>query len=137
MSDYNEQLHSYRARLIETEQESQGEYDKTVLALSGGAFGISFAFIDAFVEPGPVQAGWLMAAWVAWGISITSVLFSFYFSTLALRKTVEQLDRDSKSLYTTSPGGFYTLIVKWLNAVGGALFLVGAACLIRFVHLNI
>ena len=140
--DIRKQLLAYRTELIGAEQKAQEEYDKTVFALSGGAFGISFAFADSFLTGAPIQPGWLLSAWIAWGISITSVLFSFFFSNKALRKTVEQVDRavsnnDLDSIYGETPGGRYTGITSFLNIVGGLLFLLGAILLVVFVYHNL
>jgi hypothetical protein len=41
----NEDLEKYRDYLIEAERQTQRDYDKTVVALSGGALGLSFVFI--------------------------------------------------------------------------------------------
>ena len=60
-------LAAYRNVLIALETKSQTEYDRLVVALSGGALGISFAFVERFVGDDPPLALWtLMAAWVAW-----------------------------------------------------------------------
>jgi len=40
-----ESLQEYRTHLVAAEQKAQEDYDKTVISLSGGALGISFAFI--------------------------------------------------------------------------------------------
>ena len=45
----NNALQKYRDFLIAAEQKSQEDYDKTVIALSGGALGISFAFATDIV----------------------------------------------------------------------------------------
>jgi hypothetical protein len=130
--EYKAQLLEYRRLLIQAEQKAQETYDKTVLALSGGAFGISFAFVENFVSS-PQRAGWLLGAWVVWGLSITAVLFSFYFSTKALRKSVIQVDDGE---VPRSPGGRYSGITSVLNALGGVFFFVGALLLVIFVALN-
>lgn len=132
---YEKRLLEYRAQLILAEQKAQEQYDKTVLALSGGAFGISFAFVENFVGQNPQSTTWLLAAWVAWGISIASVLGSFYFSNRAMRKTIDQVDRSS--IESEPLGGVYSSVTAVLNAVGGLLFLVGALMLVWFVAQNL
>ena len=65
----------YRDVLTALETKSQTEYDRLVVALSGGALGISFAFVERFVGDDPPLALWaLMAAWVAWVCSLALVL---------------------------------------------------------------
>jgi len=131
----NQQLREYRSFLISAEQKAQEQYDKTILTLSGGAFGISFAFIDKVIGTPPTATIWLLAAWTFWGISITSILFSFYFSNKALRRTIEQVDE--KTVYEDTPGEHYSGITEFLNACGGISFFVGVVLLIAFVHKNI
>ncbi|WP_134984071.1 hypothetical protein [Xanthomonas axonopodis] len=51
----------YRQWLVVAEQKAQEDYDKTVLTLSGGALGISFAFVKDIVGQNPIQnSSWLL-----------------------------------------------------------------------------
>jgi len=126
----------YRRMLETLKQESQRLYDKAVLSLSGGALGISFAFVSNIVGDSPVVLpGWLLTAWVLWGLSVTSVLFSFYFSNLALRKAIHQVDNGT--IQNELPGGLYDRVTAVLNAAGGLLFLFGVISIIIFVSGNI
>lgn len=125
----------YRSQLLSLEQKSQESYDKTVLALSTGAFGITFAFVSNFLDQQVIiNQGLLTAAWVAWAISATAVLFSYYFSVLALRRAVKQLD--SQTIFRERPGGVFHVFTMALNAIGGLLFVTGLGLIIAFVHLN-
>ena len=121
--------------MIAAEQQAQEQYDKTILTLSGGAFGISFAFVDKVAGANPILTGWLLGAWLFWGLSITAILFSFFFANKALRKTIEQVDEES--LYEETPGGHYTWVTFTLNALGGAFFFLGVVALVVFVYHNI
>ena len=97
-----------------------------VVALSGGALGISFAFVERFVGDDPPLALWaLMAAWVAWVCSLALVLGSHFFSTQALRKAVTQVDE--KKINTERVGGNYDRVLVWLNAIGGITFILGTS----------
>ena len=61
-------LADYRQHLVLAAQKAQDDYDKTLLSLSGGALGVSFAFVDKFVKAGVVQNPRLLIfAWVCWG----------------------------------------------------------------------
>ena len=126
----------YRTLLIETEQKSQEDYDKTVLTLSGGALAVSFAFVKDIVGKNPVQRpNWLLAAWICWGVSVCCVLFSFFFSQQALRKAIKQLDEGT--IYAVKrPGGWFEKVNITLNALGGILFLIGVICVTIFVYYN-
>jgi hypothetical protein len=131
----NQQLREYRSFLISAEQKAQEQYDKTILTLSGGAFGISFAFIDKVISNSPTATLWLLGAWSTWGLSITAILFSFYFSQKALRRTIEQVDEET--VFKNTPGEHYSGITRFLNASAGILFFVGVALLIVFVFHNL
>ena len=71
---------AYRDVLIALETKSQTEYDRLVVALSGGALGISFAFVERFVGDDPPLALWtLMVALGAWVCSLALMLGSRFF----------------------------------------------------------
>jgi hypothetical protein len=128
--------------LITSEQKAQEDFDKTVVSLSGGALGISFAFIKDIIGDHPINVKWaLIASWICWGISITSVLFSYFTSHLALRKSIRQFDEavkdgETEKIYTQRPGGIFSLITAILNALGGLLFFTGVALITIFVWYN-
>lgn len=131
-----EQIQAYRSQLMAAEQKMQEDFDKTVLTLSGGALGVSFAFITDVVGDGPlVQPSLLLGAWIAWGLSVTFVLASFYVSHLALRTAVAQTD--SERIHQEWPGGRYDKVTAALNAGGGLLFLLGVGLVVLFVSYNL
>ena len=132
----NEQLQEYRLLLIKAEQKAQEDFDKTVLSLSGGALGISFAFVKDIVGNKPLtNSGFLVASWIAWGISVTCVLTSFYCSQQALRRAIKQVDEGE--IYEQTPGGFLSKLTAGLNALGAVLFLVGVVLIVIFVSNNL
>ena len=132
----DKQLQEYRSFIIAAEQKAQEDFDKTVIALSGGALSISFVFVNDIIGDDPVSNSCaLLAAWIAWGISVTCVLISYYFSQRALRKTIQQID-DNK-IYDQSPGGIYSHITSILNAAGGVLFLIGVVFITIFAFFNL
>ena len=125
----------YRELLETLKQNSQESYDKTVLSLSAGALGVSFAFVKDIVGCWPAQTpGWLFAAWVFWGLSVTSVLFSFLCSQKALRKAIEQVD--AGEMYNKNLGGYLNTTTILLNHTAGLCFLFGVITMIIFVAHN-
>lgn len=132
MNDTDQEYRNFLETLV---RESQQSYDKTVLTLSGGALGISFAFVSDFLDKSKVIcSGWLLTAWISWGLSVTAVLFSFFFSIRALRKAIDQVDQ--KIIRKQHPGGFFDKITAVLNFAGGLLFLMGVISIIKFVIAN-
>jgi hypothetical protein len=72
-------LDGYREHLVQALQKAHEDFDKTVLTLSGGALVVSITFVKDIVGPGSViHKGLLMLSWFCWGISVTSVLISYY-----------------------------------------------------------
>ncbi|MCX6966983.1 MAG: hypothetical protein NTZ46_04250 [Verrucomicrobia bacterium] len=141
MSDENP-MAEYRGLLTKMEQESQADFDKTVLTLSGGALGLSFAFTkDVVGTENVIHTGFLLSAWIGWGLSSTVVLLSFFTSQLALRKAIRQLD-DGKLEQTDKermerPGGWYDWLTARLNLAGLCLFLFGLAMMLVFLCFNV
>lgn len=125
MDNIDEIKAQYRKDLTALEQRSQAEYDRIVVALSGGAMGITFAFVGRIIGDSPPQEVWaLVAAWALWVLSLTCVLWSHFASVRALRKTIEQVDNNTLDAETA--GGLHDAIVRWLNPAGGIAFVVGA-----------
>ncbi|MBK8401432.1 MAG: hypothetical protein IPL29_10390 [Propionivibrio sp.] len=126
----------YRKWLVAAEQKSQDDFDKTVLTLSGGALGISFAFLKDIVGPQTiVLSGFLLAAWLAWAFSTFSVLTSYYLSHLALRRAISQVD--DGTIFKKPPGGVFACLTAILNGTGAVLFLVGVCCITVFTVANL
>lgn len=126
----------YRGLLTRTEQESQADFDKGVLALSGGALGLSFAFTKDIVGTTNINhVCYLTAAWIAWALSSTVVLLSFFTSQLALRKAIKQLDAGVIGM--ERPGGWWDASTSTFNVVGLLLFLFGLAMMMFFLKHNL
>ena len=129
-------LAAYRQVLVTAEQAMQSEYDKGVMTLSGGALGVSFAFLKDIVGTKGLSHGLvLLAAWILWGISISFILASYFTSTKALRKAVE--DTDAKDIYLTLANSGWVTATKWLNALAGICFFAGIVCIVVFVAYNL
>ena len=59
----------YRRLLQELENKAQDQYDKTVILLSTGALGISFAFLKEIVKlETAVMIHFLIGAWICWAL---------------------------------------------------------------------
>ena len=56
--------------------------------------------------------------------SLTLLLLSHYFSTLAIRRTIHQVD--ARTIDFEHPGGWFDVAVLVLNPTGAALFIAGA-----------
>jgi len=132
----DDNLIKYRDHLVAAEQKAQEDFDKTILSLSGGALGVSFAFTKEILGKPPFKhPQFLFLAWVCWGLSVFVVLASYFASHLALRKAIKQVDGGLPK--GERVGGIYDLITANLNAFGAILFSVGVLLIIVFAHSNV
>lgn len=135
-NEFLDNLNSYRQSLYASEQAMQSEYDKGIMTLSGGALGISFAFLkDIAGTKGLHDGGLLLTAWVLWGLSISFILSSFFTSTKALRSAAEAVDL--KTIYLTLGKSGWAFATKVLNALAGLCFFGGIVFLVWFVSHNL
>ena len=129
-------LSEYRQHLVLAGQKSQEDYDKTLIALSGGALAISFAFLKDYIGSGPIEnICLLLLSWSSWGLSLIVVLASFYFSNLSIREAMKQVDE--RKIEHEKPGGAYSTVTTSLNLIGGLLFFLGVVFMICFASANL
>lgn len=125
----------YRQHLVLAEQKTQEDYDKSILSLSGGALGVSFAFIDKILQGREPEFLWMLTgAWILWGLSIAAVIFSFFCSRQALRKAIDQVDKGED---LQKPGGIMSAITERLNIISGVAFMVGIVLIAIFATRNL
>ena len=130
---------AHRSTLARLAEQSQSDYDKAVMTLSGGALGISFGYVKE-VAGNPPYAHWgiLLAAWSAWTVSVAACLFSLSISGVALRKEIDKIDDEllrpeADDGQRAKGGRAWDKATNLLNLAGGILFAVGAAAMIGFV----
>lgn len=128
-------MDEYRQHLVLAEQKAQEDYDKTLIYLSGGALGISFAFIDKLTAGPPFAWQWLLfLAWTSWVVSLVIMLASFLLSREALRCAIEEVDQNKVG---SRPGGIFTKWTEVFNRLGGICFLIGLVTIGIFVWINL
>ena len=74
--------------LCKAELEVSGRFDKSVLALSGGALALSLTFVKDFATK-PICTPLLGLAWICFAISIGFIMWSMITSQESLRKQRE------------------------------------------------
>jgi hypothetical protein len=130
-----------RTSLVNAELDQARSFDKYILTLAGGTFGLSIVFIEK-IAPHP-EAGtvWLLVtAWVTFGASILSTLISFLLSQLACSRQREILDlwyRKDGKLSEDEQKNPFAACTKWLNWTSMILFIGGVAFLAAFSALNL
>lgn len=133
-TEFEKQLESYREKLEIGANDNQREFDKAVIALSGGALGISIGLLkDVFGRATVSATGFLLAAWVFWAISLAATLYSFYFSAKAYREELKRLDDHITYLPKRNS---WTILTAFLNAASGILFILGIISIIVFLKFN-
>lgn len=125
-----------RRVLVDAEREAAQSFDKFMVTLSAGAFGLSITFVRELIEN--PQSLWLLrSAWMAFGLSLCAILASFLLSQSALRRQRAILDeidqgqedaRDKRNVPAT--------ITNLLNWTSIALFVCGTTALIAFAVVN-
>ncbi len=111
---------------------SQAQYDKTLVALSSSALGVSLVFVRNFLSSKHLVLLCLMElSWVLFALSLILILTSHYTSTIALKGAIKDLyipDAKVRKSYT---------VTKRLNLWSGIAFLIGIVFLVIFSIKNI
>lgn len=127
-------IESDRTHLVSALEASQHAYDKAILTLSGGALGMSLAFLEHVAGSPPfLSPDFLIYAWSAWAVSVLATLVSFYFSVRALRIAITQHDSDDDS----KQGGRWATATEFCNVLAGLAFVAGLAMFFAFAQDNI
>jgi hypothetical protein len=135
-ADDKKKLSEYRQHLVLAEQKAQDDYDKSIMSLSGGALGVSFAFIEKFVDRNHiVSVCMLQWSWIAWGLSLAAVIMSFWCSRRALRRAINEFDHNAPAQQT--PGGIMSHLTEIFNILSGILFVAGVILMAIFASENL
>jgi hypothetical protein len=130
------QSDDYLKALQDCEHHAIDQFDKYILALVSGAIGTSFAFLKDVVKVEVVrQKGWLIGAWIAWGITLTCSLSAFYVSHLAMRYAQEKYRKGVRRYDALA--GRYGKAVAIMNPTMGICFILGLVAMMVFVTINI
>jgi hypothetical protein len=130
------ELTDYRKTLVQLHQESQSSLDRTLIALSTGALGVSFAFVKQFLENRVPQKLWLLeGAWVFWILCTAAVLYSYAASARSARDALRSVDEGRA--YSQDFDGKFGIVVERLNTAAGILFVAGLIAMVVFAALNL
>ena len=129
-----------RKQLFKASLDQSKSFDRHILTLSAGAFGLSLLFIRQIVpEPARESLYLLICAWCAFAFSIFLTLLSFLFSQKACFRQMEILDKwleshgqpneRDKNVFASA-----TTMLNWLSVIA---FIAGAVMLIIFSASNL
>lgn len=123
--------------------DQDAKFDKWILTLAAGSFGLSFAFIDKIVVPLPSSShrGLLLAAWVCFTAVLVLELYSFIISSLTHSDMVREERKNIVLKYQGKAPEYKTRSVFLNNvAVCGyaalSIFVGGVICLFLFIAKN-
>jgi|SRR5215211_1294933 len=123
-----------RKTLVEAEGEASQSFDKALITLSAGAFGLSLAFIVQ-VAPEPRALWYLYVAWGGFILSLLSILFSFLASQQGFRRARDILD---KYLETgDEESNRWNAVTNSLNILSIVSFVLGVVSLAYFAVRNV
>lgn len=132
-----------RKSLVDAEREGSRLFDRAILTLAAGAFGLSLVFIRQIVpniKPGTLFM--LIFAWVGFSVSILSTLVSFLTSQFACSKQREILEaeyfnnhsnQDKKDKFKNK----HAIWTKGLNIFSIITFIIGVIFLAIFSIVNL
>ena len=127
-----------RKASLDAEYSDAEHYDKWLITLSSGGFGISIAFIR-YIAPHPTTTSkWFLAvAWVSLLLSIISTMASLQCSQSGFRRYRDILDQMKRGNAKSDHRNLPAKTAKILNWISLVLFSVGAAMLAIFSYVNL
>jgi hypothetical protein len=124
----------YREHLVDARQKAQGDFDKTMVLLAGGALALSLTFVHDIVGAHKPRAPWiLMIGWVALVLSLLAILASFCASRFALEQAIRAHDNACDRPHL----GCMVFVTEALNVLSGAFFMMGIVCVTVFACINV
>lgn len=123
----------YWQQLSKLYTESSTQFDKQLLYIASGAFGISFAFLKDIVKiTDSVCKCYLIAAWSAFSLVILFSIISHFTSMKAINRRMKYLQNEKED-----NSKVFNVITKTLNISMIILLAAGLIFLTVFVAINI
>jgi hypothetical protein len=127
-------------RRIQLDEDSK--FNRNIMFLSGGAFGISFAFIDRIIPfRGADYKFILLASWTAFAAAVVFSVIIHLASSFIHGAYYEDVKRNLSLLESNKPSdyrkhwySYWVMDTLYILALAG--FLAGISCLIVFVFMN-
>ena len=138
---YETYLFEERKSLLFAMLEQVKSFDRWVLTLSAGTFGLSLIFIGQVVpQPKSGTICYLITAWSFFALSILSTLSSFLLSNDSCYKQIQSINKlINREIDRTEelPLNVYGRITRRLNYGSMSTFLIGVIFIIIFAALNL
>jgi len=128
-------IREYRQWLVKADQQAATDFDKAIMTLSGGALGISIAFLkDVAPAPRPETKIYLIIAWGAFAVSLGAILLSYLMSMRAIRIVIKRVD--DHALYERGETSFPSVLTWICNIMGALGFFLGVIFFVCFAIAN-
>lgn len=128
-----------RKALIDANREAARLFDKAILTLTAGAFGLSLAFIRQIapsIREGTIYC--LIFGWAGFSLSLLSTLISFLSSQYACKRQIEILELDYiDNQNSLKEKNIPAILTKCLNILSIFFFILGLVFLAIFIILNL
>jgi hypothetical protein len=119
----------------------EDRFHKSMLTMSAGSFGVSFAFINQIVPlDNAIHIIVLIASWVLFGLSIICAILELRISSSVQDRFLDTIEENIELGYAGKPYKndsrwlmLPTRIINWLSFI---LFIGGILCLLSFVYIN-
>ena len=133
-----------RNSLVNSELDQSRQFDKYILTLASGTFGLSLLFIKQLVPSfEPYTVWYLISSWIFFSFSIVSTLISFVVSQSACARQRMILGKwydkckEGEEMTDEEMRNPLTKLVKGFNYSSMTFFLLGVFMLIIFGAINL
>jgi hypothetical protein len=125
--------------LIDLGNESLRTFDKAILALSSGAFGLSVVFLKDIAGPPPYIASiYLFLGWGGFLVATIVNVMSYLLSCADAQRERARVDECAAEGKLYSPGkNPYRKMTLWANSVAFIFFILSIISLAAFAFLNV
>ncbi|RCW85449.1 hypothetical protein [Phyllobacterium bourgognense] len=136
LPDYDD-YREHRNLLDTIRREQRSTFDKQVLTLSTAALGFSVALLSFFYQKSPdLELRFIVISWIAFVLAISFNLFSYNTAELALKREIDDLDRQMVGQQKISEVNSWQRTTSILNTLVAIAFIVGAVGLLGFAYTN-
>jgi hypothetical protein len=126
-----------RYTLIDLEREASTAFDKAIITLSSGSILFSVILVsDIFGAKYVLNLGYLILSWVAFSLSIITILVSFQTSIYSYKRQIDILENEYFGKRENLKNINRTITAS-LNIISISTFLIGLVLFGIFILLNI
>jgi hypothetical protein len=128
-------IDKYIAELNKVESDLAHSYDKTLTTLAAGAFALSITFIKE-IAPQPVGFPALLSAWIAFALSLVTILFGFLLAQFAVRRQASLWLVGTTWDAANRSRRRWSALINGCNCIALVFLVAGMVALVFFAALN-